>query len=156
VQIIHLTPGHGEYERLTGLLRAEPLRAQWWDDAESEAEPGVSYLMVLAADDAGQFVPAAWAGYSIDRGVLRCCNNYVRREYRDRIPELYAAAYTVRHREVVVPLGLPAVTYLYAQPIPLHEADGWRKDTGPGSRGTSRARPGGEEHRWWRLTWSPQ
>ncbi len=154
--LVHLTPDRGQvYEWYTALLCEEPLRTQWRDDAESEHEPDVSYLMVLV-DDGGPLVPAAWAGYRVIDGVLHCCNNYVRREYRGRNPELYAMAYAARHREVVAVLNMPAVTYLYAQPIPLHEADGWIRDTGPGSHGVSRARPDGEEHPWWRLRREPR
>jgi hypothetical protein len=154
--VVHLTPDQGGvYDWFTDPLAEEPLRTQWWDDAESEHEPDTSYLMVLV-DENGLMTPAAWAGYRLVDGVLRCCNNYVRREYRGRNPELYAMAYAARHAEVVTVLNMPAVTYLYAQPIALHEADGWVKDTGSDSHGSSYARPGGQEHLWWRLRRDPR
>ncbi len=153
-RIVHLTPDHEDYEQYMLLLASEPLRTQWWLDAESEVEPGISYLMVLA-DHEGELVPAAWAGYAVSDGELRCCNNYVRRGFRGRYPELYQVAYAARHRDVVAVLGLPAVTYLFEYPIPLHLADGWVLCSGPDAHGLSRAHEGGEVHTWWRLRWSP-
>jgi hypothetical protein len=156
VEIIHVAPGNPRIE----FLQQEPLRTEWFDDAESQHERGVAYLMVLARDPAGLLVPAAWAGYRIEdeagRVVLRCCNNYVRREFRGRTPDLYAVAYRARHDRVVRRFGLHAVTYLFPEPIPLHEADGWVRDTSAGGSGTSRARPDGELHHWQRLRWSPR
>jgi hypothetical protein len=161
VKLIHLIPDDPEYPGIMDLLRAEPLRTQWWNDAKSEVEPGVSYLMVLAEDDRGDMVPAAWAGYRVDQAddgpVLWCCNNYVRHGFRDRAPELYAQAYTARHREVVTRLGIPAYTYLYAQPIALHLVDGWVYDRSPHGRGMSRPpAPGVLSQPWWRLLWQPE
>lgn len=149
MQIRHIAPGNP----IGDMLREEPLRTEWWEDAESEHEPGVAYLMVLVADPgSGWLVPAAWAGYRIEdehgRAVLRCLNNYVRRGFRDRVPELYAVAYAARHRLVVRRLRLPAVTYLFPEPIALHEADGWVRDAGPDAAGTS-----ADGHRWQRLRW---
>ncbi len=154
MRIVHLTPGHDDYARLTAPLLEEPLRSQWWADAESEHEPGTSYLMVVV-DEGGEPVPAAWAGYTINGGVLHCRDNYVRDAYRGRTPDLYAVAYAARHDRVVTRVRLPAVTYLFAQPIPLHLADGWVYDTAPDSPGVSRAHPDGEDHPWWRLRWAP-
>ncbi len=149
-QIRHIAAGNPLLDALT-----EPtLAAEWEADAESRHEPGTCYLMVLAADASGAMVPAAWAGYRIEDEngvpVLRCCNNYVRRPFRGRTPELYAAAYRARHRLVVRRFQLPGVTYLYEYPIGLHEADGWVKDDAPGSEGMSEF-----GHYWWRLRWSP-
>lgn len=136
-------------------LRTEPLRTQWLDDAESEAETGVSYIMIFAADGAGELVPAAWAGWTVVdvEGVqtLKCCNNYVRHGFRRRDPDLYGIAYRIRHRNVVRRLRLPAETYLFPEPIGLHIADGWVPDLGPGGSGDSEF-----GHRWQRLTWSPR
>jgi hypothetical protein len=150
MQIIHLTPRQARYQRYMNMLAAAPLRTQWWDDAESEVDPDVSYLMVLAADAVGDMVPAAWAGYALEQhesgAVLRCCNNYVRREFRGRNPDLYAEAYHARHNIIVSRLQFPAVTYLFEQPIQLHEADGWVKDTSPDGHGVSDL-----GHPWWRL-----
>lgn len=151
------------------------MRSQWLEDAESEHEPGTSYLVAYAPDDQGRMVPAAWAGYRIetrdDGPILKCVNNYVRREhrghagynrlrkvrhgYRTSIPDLYAHAYAARHKHVVTLLGMRAETYLFPEPIALHEADGWIRDTSPEGSGTSRPAGGGPEHHWQRLTWSP-
>lgn len=151
LRIVNLSPPDRGYGRLVRVLESEPLRTQWWRDAESEHEPGTSYVVALVAGE-----PAAWAGWRLQPdGVLKCCNNYVRRGYRDRTPDLYALAYAARHRDVVLRLGAPAETYLYPEPIPLHEADGWVRDTSPGGSGTSHAFEGGEPHHWQRLTWSP-
>ncbi len=138
-----------------GILAAEPLAGQWWRDAESGVEPGVSYTMVLARGR-----PAAWAGWIViddEQGnpLLKCCNNYARRAYGDRRSALYRLAYRARHRDVVTQLGLPGVTYLFPEPIPLHLRDGWRRDKGKGARGTSRAVRGGRLHHWRRLLWTP-
>lgn len=143
-------------------MNTEPLFSEWWIDAESGADPGVSYVIVYDLDEHGNEVPAAWAGWIIEvdleerfggGAVLRCCNNYVRRGFRDRDPELYALAYRHRHDQVVAQLGLPAFSFLYEQPIPLHLADGWEYDTPVDEPGESRPYPGGELHRWWRLHW---
>ncbi len=152
MQVRHIAAGH----ELLDVLNSEPLRTEWWDDAESEHEPGVAYLMVLARGPHGWLIPAAWAGYRIEdeagSAVLRCCNNYVRRGFRDRTPELYSVAYRARHRLVVSKFGLPAVTYLVPEPIALHEADGWERDPTPLGSGQSPVNP---EHHWQRLRWTP-
>lgn len=144
---------------LIAKLAEEPLRTQWWEDAESRDEPGTAYLMVLVRGPDGWLVPAAWAGYRIEdehgTAVLRCCNNYVRRGYRDHTPDLYPVAYRARHLLVVARLRLPAVTYLFPEPIALHEADGWVRDTAPGSSGQSRPFENGPVHNWQRLRWEP-
>ncbi len=146
-------------------MTAEPLRTQWWDDAESRADYGVSYVVVYELDEHGVEVPAAWAGWiqelDLDQRfwngaggveiVLRCCNNYVRHGFRNRTPDLYQLAYRHRHEHVVAKLGLPAYSYLYEQPIPLHLPDGWEYHTPIDQPGESRARPGGELHRWWEM-----
>lgn len=156
MRIITLTRNHPQYDQITTELCTEPLRSQWWDDAESHHEPGISYSMVIHDE-----VPAAWAGWTFEREdgrpVLRCCNNYVRREYRGGVPDLYALAYAHRHRHIVTHLGMPAVTYLFPEPVALHLADGWVIDTSPGSSGTSWAREvgQGQEHHWRRLRWTP-
>ncbi len=153
MDIITLRPEDTEYQHFMSVLGSEPLRTQWWNDAESGVEPGISYSMVLVDDQ-----PAAWAGWYVSRSepkLLHCCNNYVRQGYRDRRPELYELAYRHRHRTVVQALGLPGITYLFPEPVPLHLADGWVLDTGPNARGTSRAWPDGELHHWQRLRWTP-
>ncbi len=155
MKIIHLTVDHPHFQQFVAFVGAEPIRGQWWRDAESEHEVGTAYFLVLAEDLAGALQPAAWAGYRIERDdtgapVLRCCNNYVRRSFRRHDPELYAEAYRARHEQGVLTCGLAAVTYLFPEPIPLHEADGWVQDTGPGASGISRVT--GVEHHWRRLT----
>lgn len=111
-------------------------------------------------DEHGNEVPAAWAGWILEvdlaerfdgGAVLRCCNNYVRRGFRDRTPELYAVAYRQRHEQIVQRLGLPAYSFLYEQPIPIHVADGWEYFTPVGKPGESSPFPGGELHRWWEM-----
>lgn len=146
IETITLTPDHPRYAEITALLQAMPLAEQWWCDAESQHEDGVSYAMVLDDD-----VPAAWAGWEVRGGVLHCVSSYERRGH-GRALGLYALAYAHRHREVVVDWTGPAVTYLYEQPIPLHEADGWRKSGAVEGvdYGTS-DEPGVPPHRWWRL-----
>lgn len=151
LRIVNVSPFAPWYQQLVALLESEPLRTQWHTDAESVHEPGTSYMVALVDD-----VPAAWAGWRIEAdGVLRCCNNYVRHGYRGRTPELYAAAYKARHRDVVLRLGVPAETFLYPEPMPLHEADGWVRDGSPDGSGQSRPFQDGPIHHWQRLTWSP-
>ncbi len=160
---VHLTPDDkhtrpGMYAEFVATLRQEPLRTQWWNDAESEHEDGVSYIVALAPSRSGLMIPAAWAGYMIrPDATLKCCNNYVVHGFRDgyhRV-DLYARAYRVRHRDVVLRLGLPAETFLFARPIALHEADGWVRDRSPEGSGWSHPFLGGPTHSWQRLTWSP-
>lgn len=158
--ILKVAPVDPDYRLLAEALLAEPLATEWREDAESWHEDGISYVVAYVPDPANgmQFVPAAWAGYRVEsidgRTVLRCCNNYVRRDCRDRSVDLYALAYRARHREVLVPSGLPGWTVLYPQPIPLHEADGWTRATGPDAFGTSTG-DGGDVHHWQVLTWTP-
>lgn len=147
IEILHLTLDHPRYDDLTAQLLAEPLATEWWADAESKHEDGIEYVMVLADG-----VPAAWAGWRIEvdtdafRRVLRCRNSYERRG-PGRELGLYAHAYRERHERVVLTSGLPGLTYLYAEPIPLHEADGWVKT---GVCGVSKV-PGLKPHPWWEL-----
>lgn len=154
LDIIMLHPADREYRHFMSVLTAEPLRTQWWNDAESRVEPGISYAMVLVDDQ-----PAAWAGWQVVRDggtpVLRCCNNYVRHEFRGRRPELYELAYRHRHQNVVARLGLPGVTYLFPEPIGLHLADGWVLDAADDACGDSSPYTGGPVHHWRRLLWQP-
>lgn len=125
IEILTLTPDHPRYVEIIAHFAAEPLATQWWSDAESRHEPGVSYALVLADD-----VPAAWAGWIVTEidGIwtLKCCSNYERRG-AGRERGLYALAYNHRHRATVAPSALAAVTYLFPEPIELHEADGWTR-----------------------------
>ncbi len=152
MDVTALTPGTVRYASMMAQLAADPLAAEWWQDAESGVDAGVSYMMVTVAGR-----PAAWAGWQLIEGgtIVKCCNNYVRRGHRNQDPELYKVAFLARHDQVLTRLGLPAVTYLFPEPIPLHLEYGWRLDTGPGSAGTSRAVRGGPLHHWRRLVWTP-
>jgi hypothetical protein len=152
MEVIDVRVGHPRHPPLISPLREPELADQWWDDAESHAEATVSYMVVYAPDPSGAMVPAAWAGWVLGGNALRCCDNYVRRGFRRRRPELYEMAYRARHRQVVQVLGLPGVTYLFPEPVGLHLRDGWVRDTSPGSSGTRDGRP---EHRWQRLLWTP-
>lgn len=114
-----------------------------WADAESRPDeldvPGTRWTVALAGGGL-----AAWCAASPAGGVLRCHSNFEVPAYRGR--GLYGRAYRERHRAVVLPCGLLAVTYLFAQPIGLHEADGWVRT---GVSGVSFA--AGEPHAWWEL-----
>ncbi len=137
---------HGEqlYTTLLDRLRADlDVVAAMWDDAESRPDeldqPHTIWSVVVLEDGA----PAAWCAATIrDDGTIKCHSNYETRAWRDH--GLYADAYQARHRHVVLAYGVPAVTYLFAQPIGLHEADGWTRtgQHGPG------VLPG---HHWWEL-----
>lgn len=147
IEILHLTTDHPRYAELTALLRAEPLATEWWRDAESEHEDGIAYMMALVNN-----VPAAWAGWRIERDedgttVLRCRNSYERRG-AGRELGLYAQVYRARHEQVVLTSGLPGLTYLYREPLALHEADGWVRT--PWANGISHL-PGLDPHAWWEL-----
>jgi len=118
------------------------LVAAMWADAESRpAEldiPGTFWSVTLTEDG----TPAAWCAARItDGGALRCHSNYERREWRGR--GLYEDAYHARHRDVMLSYKLPGVTYLFAQPIALHERHGWYRT---GLTGVS-----ADRHRWWEL-----
>lgn len=162
--VARVVAGTGRHRELLATLSAEPVASQWWEDAESRIDADsehTSYMVVYVPGDGGQMVPAAWAGWRIETGddgarVLRCCDNYVRQGYRRQIPELYRLAYKARHRQVVAVRRMPAVTYLYPEPIGLHVADGWTIDTSPDAAGRSTPYEGGPEHHWRRLTWTPR
>lgn len=139
-----ITLAHGD-SRYTGLLhqvRQDPvLVAAMWADAESRPEeldvPGTLWTVVL---DGGAL--AAWCAARIAGDLLKCHSNYEVPARRGH--GLYEAAYRARHAEVVLPAHLPAVTYLFPQPIPLHEADGWYRT---GTTGVGEM----SDHRWWEL-----
>lgn len=145
--ILAVEPGTIGHADLMQHLRAEPLRTDWWADAESEADEHATYVVAYAAGR----IPVAWAGFKVEGDVLRCVDNYERRGYRDR--GLYESVYRWRHEKVVLRLRMPAYTFLYPEPIPLHEADGWVRD--PECVGVSQAHPGGPDHHWQRLIWTP-
>jgi hypothetical protein len=129
-----LTHGEQLYADLLGdLERNQELQDAMWADAESSfAEldvPGTHWTVTLLADG----TPAAWAAARFtEDGSIQCRNNYERREHRGH--GLYEVAYHARHRDILLAYKLPAFTYLFADPIALHERDGWYKtgEEGPG------------------------
>jgi hypothetical protein len=145
MRVITLTHGQPGYAGLLDQIRRNPaLVAAMWADAESRPDeldvPGTSWSVALVAG-----APAAWCAARLqDHGTLKCHSNYEVWAYRGK--GRYEAAYAERHRAVVVPAAVVAVTYLFEQPIALHEADGWRKT---GLTGTSHEAD--EPHPWWEL-----
>ncbi|MFG1846788.1 hypothetical protein [Micromonospora carbonacea] len=134
-----LEHGQQEYAWMLNAIRADAwLVGRMWVDAESTPDeldqPGTVWSVVLV-DGA----PAAWCAATPDAGALRAHSNYEHPRHRGR--GLYAAAYAQRHRDVIRTSGVPAVTYLFAQPIPLHEADGWHRTSAQG--------PGEVDGHWW-------
>lgn len=141
-----LAHGQPEYAALLDRIRADEwLVGRMWADAESRPDeldvPG-TWWTVVVVDGA----PAAWCAARLDGGVLKCHSNYEHPAHRGR--GLYAAAYRERHQTVVATAAVPAVTYLFRQPIPLHEADGWYRTglEGPGEL---------PDHWWWQLRREP-
>lgn len=135
---------HGEqlYTDLLARLRTDDtLDAAMWSDAESRPDeldvPGTHWTVCLTEDG----TPAAWCAAHIANATITCHSNYETRPHRER--GLYEAAFHGRHRDVLLAYRLPAVTYLFAQPIALHEASGWYRTglTGVGEVG----------HQWWQL-----
>jgi hypothetical protein len=55
--------------------------------------------------------------------------------------------YRVRHDTVVAPSTRPAVTYLFREPIPPHEADGWYRT----ALFSTSHEEGTEPHKYWQL-----
>jgi hypothetical protein len=135
--------GDDDYERHLGRIRQdEQLLADMWRDAEHllDEHPGKRWTVVSVGG-----MPVAWAAATVvdaDGHLLRCSDNYERRGI-GRVAHLYRLAYRRRHETIVAPAGLPALTYLFAEPIPLHEADGWVRT---GLTGTSDL-----GHQWWEL-----
>ena len=140
--VLSVRIGDERYEDLIGQIRADA-------EHELDEQPGKAWA-VVAVEGHGRWVPAAWAAATVEPGpggpVLRCSDNYERRG-PGRLHGLYPIAYRHRHETVVAPSRLPGLTYLFAQPIGLHEADGWHRT---GLTGTSR-QPGIEPHQWWEL-----
>lgn len=135
--------GDDDYERLGRIRDDEQLLADMWRDAEHvlDEHPGKRWTVVSVGG-----MPVAWAAATVvdadGQEVLRCSDNYERRGL-GRVAHLYRVAYRRRHETIVAAVGLPAVTYLFEQPIALHEADGW---TRTGLTGTSDL-----GHQWWEL-----
>ncbi|GAA2360730.1 hypothetical protein Cme02nite_38010 [Catellatospora methionotrophica] len=143
-ELVTVWIGHPRYEELLGPVRADTaLLRQMWLDAESELDeqPGKLWCVSVVDGRAG-----AWAAAVEDCGVLRCCNSYEVPAYRGR--GLYAAAYAHRHATIVAPSTLPAITYVYDQPLPLHLADGWAVTASGTSTVSEPDGDGRFEHRW--------
>lgn len=142
-EVVTLVHGTERYAGLlSGLWENMPLVSAMWADTESRPadldEPGTSWTVVLVAGEL-----AAWcAARVIPNGTLKCHSNYEVRAHRGH--GRYEAAYQARHTAVVESFAGPAVTYLFEQPIGLHEADGWTRTgaSGPGEV---------EGHTWWEL-----
>jgi hypothetical protein len=148
MQVVTLTHGQPQYADLLDQIRQDPtLAARMWADAESRPDeldlPGTWWSVALVWDE-HRWVPAAWCAARVEDGALRAFCNYEVPAWRNL--DLYADAYRERHHAVLVPSGLPAVTYLFPEPIALHEADGWER--------TGREGSGELDGHWWsELRW---
>jgi hypothetical protein len=165
VRLFSVEIGDADYEPLLGQVRAdEALLRQMELDAESvlDEQPGKVWCIAAVLETPpgrilAQWTPAAWAAAVIVKDVdgprLVCCNSYEVPRLRDQ--GLYGLAYAYRHATVVIPAGLPAVTWVYDPPMTRHQADGWRI----ADMGTSHiATPDGSgktEHEWYRMQWTP-
>jgi hypothetical protein len=147
-QVITLARGQPEYADLLDQIRQDPaLVNAMREHAEScpdELDRPGTWWTVAIVDGA----PAAWCAARVDAGELRCHSNYEHPGYRGH--GLYAAAYRERHDTVVEPSNLAAVTYLFSQPIGLHESDGWYR-TGVSGVSTDAS----QAHEWWELRRDP-
>ncbi|MEV0732417.1 hypothetical protein [Polymorphospora sp. NPDC050346] len=148
-KVINVQLGDPRYRAALADLRHPVLAHQMWTDAEHRYRRRRGKVWTVAlVRDRGRWVPAAWAAAAVEtddggRRVLVCSDNYERRGV-GRDLGLYAVVHDYRHRTVIVPSGLPAVTYLFLQPIALHERYGWYLT---GLAGTS-TRNGIEPHDW--------
>jgi hypothetical protein len=139
MQVVTLAHGQPQYADLLDEIRADTdLVRLMWEHAEacpSELDvPGTRWSVAVVDG-----VPAAWCAARVQDDILLCHSSYERPDYRGR--GLYEAAYRRRHEDVVEMSGLPAVTYLFAQPLALHEADGWCR--------TGREGSGELDGHWW-------
>jgi hypothetical protein len=130
-ELVTCQTGDGAYAELLGPVVADPdLLAQMWADAEADrgelVAPGTTWV-IAAVHAGGRRHPAAWAGATVieedGQQVLKLVCSYEVPAWRGR--GLYALAYAERHRTIVEPWSGPAVTYIFAQPLALHLADGW-------------------------------
>jgi hypothetical protein len=148
--VVTLTHGTRRYSALLDQIRedADLVVAMWRDGEHLPLEldvPGTQWSIALVDG-----VPAAWCAATVTDGVLTCHSNYERPGHRGH--GLYRLAYRERHRTVIAPAGLDAVTYLFADPIELHQADGWtltgREGSGvlPDHHWYELRRSGGEQH----------
>ncbi|XVU24237.1 hypothetical protein ACQPZJ_44575 [Actinoplanes sp. CA-054009] len=136
------------YTDLLARIRQDSdLVAAMWADAESHPDeldvPGTYWTVMLLEDG----TPAAWCAATFqDDATIKCHSNYEVTAYRGH--GLYEDTYYTRHYQVIKRFGLEAVTYLFEQPLALHEKHGWRR-TGP-------RRPGKiAGHWWWELRREP-
>lgn len=141
---------HGEqlYTHLLAHIRADQgLIDAMWADAESridELDQPDTHWTVTLLDDG---TPAAWCAASIrDDGTIKAHSNYEVPAHRGR--GLYELAHHRRHRDVLLAYKRPAISYLFPQPVALHEMTGWRT-TGTGGNGEIAG------HRWVQMTWQP-
>lgn len=151
LEIVTVQWGDDRYAELIAPLRDDQvLVEQMWGDAEHrfEEHPAKRWVFAVVDGEPAAWAAATWTADSNGRPLLRCSDNYERRgpgrDYR-----LYQLAYRRRQTSIVVPaarVGVPAVTYLFEQPIALHEADGWVKTGSTGVSGEA-----GEKHQWWQL-----
>ncbi len=152
-----VTSGTQWYEDLLGPVRSNTsLLQQMWRDAESELdeEPGKQWAIVSVWHE-GRWVAAAWAAaverQDDDTGetYLLCCNNYEVPEWRGH--GLYGRAFLYRQDEIVEKRALPARTFVFDQPRPLHERFDWRVL----ASGVSQE-PGLDPHVWFEMRWEPR
>lgn len=146
-ELVTVWVGHPRYEELVGPLRADAdLLATMWQEAESRLDeaPGKRWCLAVVEHD-GQLVAGAWAAAIVlPDGTLKCTNSYERPNFRGH--GLYMAAYRHRHSTIVRRHGGPAITYVYAQPLGLHLADGWNiTDEGDSDE------PDAPSHHWYEL-----
>lgn len=126
-EMVTCRTGDAAWTELLGPVLADPaLLARMWADAEATpdelAAPGTTW--VIATVHAGDHrVAAAWAGAIEEGETLKPVCSYEVPAWRGH--GLYARAYAERHRTIVEPWPGPAVTYVFADPLALHLADGW-------------------------------
>lgn len=146
VHLVQVEVGHPRYEELIGPLRGDDeLLAVMLSEAESrlDEEPGKQWF-VAAVQQGDRWVAGAWACAVVRDGLLWCCNNYERPGFRGN--GLYGLAYDLRHAVLVESCGLPAVTYIFVDPLQRHLDDGWRV-TGEGDSNE----PWAPSHHWFEL-----
>jgi hypothetical protein len=146
-EVLIVQLGDPRYEEVLGRLRAdrallELMRVQAGFDLVEHPEK----VWIIAVDPTGQ--PLAWCAYepSDEPGIdVKCVDSCERPECWDE--DVYLVVYTARHELI---RQHRAVTYIYPEPVELHETDGWAV-TGTG---ISRE-PGMPERRWYRLARQP-
>lgn len=142
MELLVLRAGDARYNDVVGALtRDDRLRAEVWAAAESELQERPDKTWVVAVD-AGRalawcaFQPSDEPGY-----VVKAVDSYVRPEAWHR--RLYPLVFFRRHQLI---RAVPAVTYVFDQPLALHFGCGW-VPTGDGWS----SEPGIPPHHWTRL-----